>query len=202
MLSKLPEPVAKVAAHGIPAIGTRTRWTMLLIEKLAEVAPPAQVKALVQHWLRTRPHQSEDVEVARERALAHANRQLGSFYSSRVGVSERAWKIVDKAMRAHYASQTGAAVGAKLPPLPALMKTAFFLLMKFYSRETDQVPVSFSFLEQFTGANSAKEVHTFLEGAGWLQVGPYRPGVHARIFTLSAQLWPPLPFEPVLHLPP
>jgi hypothetical protein len=195
LLPLLPLPVAKVAASGIPALGTRTRWTLALIEALSELEPPERVRVLVRYWLTHRDHQSVDLAVAHHRALRHAESQLDSFYKSHPGVPTRFWIHVEAVVRAQHAQHPG------LPPVDGLVKTAFAVMKIFYQLKTAKTAIGYRFFETFTGKNTAKSVRNFFKACGWLQPGMYIPGRHSRFYTLASDLWPPLPEEPVLYTP-
>ena len=139
VLHELEVPLRVVATRGVPALGTRTRWTDRLIDALFRLRSPEVVAELMLFWLYNRDHNSEDIEVdvgAVEDKMLDA---IEHKKKSLVGVPERVWKIVEaEVLRALYSSPFMSGRLVVVPPLykrptlrDELLRAAFFTCMSF-----------------------------------------------------------------------
>ena len=102
IIDKLPNPLRVIAAGGIPAYGTRHRWTLALAREAADLVPPAEARALMAYWLNNRPHTSEDVETDPITAQHQTEEIIDSIYRKLRGIPEAYWTSIAAAIRIDY----------------------------------------------------------------------------------------------------
>lgn len=209
VLDELPPYLAKVATIGAPSYGSRSRWTRELIRALAELRPREDVERLMDHWVASRPHVSEDIENNVTRALRQTMKFIASHYRSLGGVPERVWREVDDAVRTAYARAEAwepgklraTAQGGTLR-LEDLRKTAFFILRRFYGKKKRTLSFHHDkYFQRFTGTNTSRQVKRFLTESGtWIGFGRAAvQGKRSDEFTLRDDLWLAAPSEPLLY---
>lgn len=119
----LPLSLQKVAAYGIPAYATRTRWVKALVDALGNLMAPDAVADIIEMWLRssrlsrpqsdsspvaknttprTRLHVSSDIENDLEAVVEQA-RKAAMARSRRTGVPKRIWRQIDMLTRSIHA---------------------------------------------------------------------------------------------------
>ena len=141
VLKNLSPPLRRIATNGVPAYGTRTRWTLALIDALTSVVAPAtDAEALMLHWLHAREHASEDIEDdvrAAERQTLESPRCLqeeGRCSGPGVGRRPQAGqRLLPRAPRVTSRRTSRAAVRAPNALSSTEMPTpAFAILRRFY----------------------------------------------------------------------
>lgn len=209
LLAQLPPAVARVASAGVPAVGTRTRWMYRLIQHLADRAPPEEVERLLRHWLRSRSHQSTDIERDPRRVERQLTAMLTLFYRKRRGVPAQVWQYVAASVRSHFVSIAGTADcilvswAGRTASLDALLDTAFLVLLRFFAGTARPVAIPWRTFEWFAGVNAAKGVRRFFESAGWLlRAKPGVPGSSSARYALKAGLAEASTGDDVLHVRP
>lgn len=214
VLQMLPPELQVVAANGVPALGTRTRWTEALVRALVDLVPRHQVVTMMSHWVAHRPHVSEDIDarplVVAEQVLEIIDQRYGQLH----GVPTATWEVIRtklrNTLRAVYANRRdrtslSAATGLwhrvrrpKPYSLGEIERTAFFVVRGFFDQGTRVRSVWGDELEQFTGSNTASDVGNILSGGTWLRFNArHVPGDHAAMYELDAAFWPAVPGEPV-----
>ncbi|UQA57142.1 hypothetical protein [Polyangium aurulentum] len=216
-LDDLPLHLRHVAYHGIPAYGTRVRWTYALVEALVNRVPETEVRELMAHWLKSRSHASEDVQADLAYALQETDAIITSTYRRLRGVPERFWREIEDGLRRFWAAYFRPPSASALPPPPQLLrelraphaldfdklrKTAFFIARGFFAGRVQDRAIFAEEFEQYTGSNTAHDVQVVLtSGATWLRYeSPAAAGVMARKYRIL--LWPRRRGEPSLFIPP
>lgn len=216
VIKKLPEPLKIVAACGVPAYGTRHRWTRALVEQLVDLAPPEDVQNLMRYWLHNRDHVSEGWEA--EPALVERQTEtiIGDIYRKLHGVPEEFWTRIEQLIvrtfwlnsRAPAGSPEHSFMAARMGwhfqfTLEDILRTAFFIARRFFELGRRQRTVSFREFGRFVGKDRARVMRRMIVDTGqWLwQIHGPEPGKHARIYELTDVAWPPSP-GPRLFCPP
>ncbi|WP_437972252.1 hypothetical protein WMF04_24455 [Sorangium sp. So ce260] len=213
-LNDLPQHLRHVAFTGIPAYGTRVRWTHALVEALLDRVPEHQVRALMAHWLKNRTHASEDMESDLDYVVQETGAIITGAYRRIRGVPERFWTEIEDVLRRLWRA-LHRPPSSLLPPLHLqqvrdphrfdfddLRKTAFFIARAFYAEGQQERAIFAGEFERFTGSNTAHDVQELLtKGGSWLYyVAPSAAGIVARKFRIL--LWPRRRGEPSLFVPP
>lgn len=219
-----------IASRGVPAMGTRTRWTERLVDVLFDIVPPDEAEQLMLHWLRDREHNSEDIEIDPPGVEAALRRKIEAKKKIVQGVPMRVWTAVEERLQRgwgilHTTQKPGwmlpVEMARRLRPLlqPGtlselaerhdwLRRTAFFILRRFFDRRartTDgsdgERPIPRREFSAFLPNDMQAAVKEFFLLAGWLGIsGRYEKGVSARKFKLAGDLWPSIPGEDVLFV--
>lgn len=203
-----PKALRRIAVTGIPAYGTRTRWTMALAEHVELDA----AETLMLHWLRSRDHVSEDVESDMAATEAQTSKIVRDAYK-KVGVPVRAWEAAKKdigtyfhALRSPHFGRHATARRLKDPSaftVTDLYDTAFAILRKFYERGSSTRRINSREFGQYAGKNNAADIEKVLTSGKWLKfVGHAIEGKQSRTFALAQELWPRRPYEECLHVRP
>lgn len=220
-----------LATRGVPAMGLRSRCTTRLVDALFDIVPPDHVEDLMVHWLRSREHNSEDIETDLVSVEAALKRTIEEKKKTVRGVPVRVWEAVEQGLGSAWAIlRTANRPGWMLPartlrllgPLlvpgtiddlrkrhARLRKTAFFVLRGFFDRRTPKTdgsdgerPIPRREFSRFLPNELRAAVKEFFLLAGWLRLsGDYEKGKSARKFKLAEGLWPMMPGEPVLFVP-
>lgn len=212
-IKKLSTGLQKVIASGVPAFGTRTRWTRELIDALTELAEPELAEALMLHWIRTRDHVSESIAEDIGAVEAQTKNLVRDCYKKKVGVPVRAWQVAEEDIRTFIHARRSERFkwhAARRPLRHAeqvdyavLLDAAFRVLRKFYERRRRTLSLNSRVFGSGGQKNIAVDIENVLTSGRWLRfTGAAVKGVTSRIFTLSADLWPRRPFEPCLHARP
>lgn len=217
VISKLPQPLQTIAVLGIPAYGTRHRWTRTLVEQLVDLVPPDEVKSLMLHWLHNRDHVSEDWDVDPTLVERQTVTIIDDFYKKLRGVPQDFWRRIEESILQTFSVISRAAmVGSYEHSLTAgrigwhfqftledILRTAFFIARRFFELGRSERPVSFREFARFVGKNNAPVMRRMIVGTGgWLwQTATAVIGKHARFYGLIDALWPPAP-GPRLFCPP
>jgi hypothetical protein len=204
----LPAPLQKVASRGIPAFGTRTRWTIALAKALSNLVGPDDARALMLHWLQERGHRSEDITMSPDAAEEQTMRVLGDVYKN-AGVPVRFWILVMNALNSFFKARReknmfwpSIAERLNVPDnVPSeVRQTAFLILRKFYEKQTARRYIGRREFEEFVGKNRARDVERLLAEGTWLDlIHQYERGRRSRYYQLSSLLWPPRPGEERLY---
>lgn len=220
---RLPAYLRKVMAHGIPAYGTRTRWTIAMAKHLGEFMSPEQAAETIEHWLRLPSHVSADIQDEPERVVEEA-RRMAKREARANGVPKRIWARVDKLVQQAHADIVDPARRRALevrryriltsqqpPSLEALRLTAFQILRRFYNgrwrRPVRCRSISHRQFGQFAGDKLAHSVEMILTNidpryGGWLAMsGRAAVGRHSRRYRLEDCAWPVRPYEPRVYQP-
>jgi hypothetical protein len=210
ILPKLSTGLSQVAASGIPAFGTRTRWTLALVKALSELVGPEEARSLMLHWLSARSHASEDISTHFDVAQRHTLRIVTARYKN-AGVPKRAWRIATRALDTFFSSRRekddwwwSYAKHLRHPDLitTKVRPTAFFILKKFYEKGVSTRYINWREFAAFVGKNKARDVERVLASRSWLlYVAPYVREKHSRVYALAWNLWPPRPGEERLYTP-
>lgn len=213
-LKDLPQHLRQVALTGIPAYGTRVRWTHALVEALVDRVPEDDVRALMAHWLKGRAHASEDIAADLEYVIQETDVIITGVYWRLRGVPQRFWTAIEDELRRFWQAFRRPP-SPQLPPLHLqqvraphrfrfddLRRTAFFIARAFYAEGEQERAIFAEEFERFTGSNTAHDVQELLTKAGsWLHyTSPPAAGVVARRFKIL--LWPRRRGEPSLYIPP
>ena len=205
VLDRLPHSsrrrIQRVVAGGVPAYGTRTRWTISLIAAIADHVSPAEAESLMLYWLRDpgRKHVSQEVEFDREPAEEQTVELVRDAYEHIHGVPERFWNDIGSAVRSRYRK-----AGSTLPfTQDDAIATAFQIARRFYSVGKRTRPVGAWEFGMFCGKNGAHAMQDLLtRGPDWLRwKAPAVQGREGRRFELVQHLWPMRPREPVRFAP-
>jgi len=203
---RFPTSLSRVAAGGVPAFGTRTRWMMALVDALVLTVPIEQVEPLMLHWLRERRHNSENIAID----PLGVEEQLKKIVKEarKKQVPERIWKMVErKILQAR--ERTGAVSIVREMQVEDLLQNSFCLLAAFYKKKrwSDRyewrAELSHWDFSAFVGRNRAHDVqqfHTF--EAQWLYCkSKAAPGVRARRFSLNLVDWRRRAGEVMVNVP-
>jgi hypothetical protein len=216
IIRDLPGPLQIIAASGIPAYGTRHRWTRALVEKLVDLVPPEEVHDLMLHWLRSREHVSEDWEVDQAVVERQTVAMIEDIYKKLRGVPERFWQTIEESIITTFQVNSRGRVGSYEHALTAgrigwnfqfkledILRTAFFITRRFFELGRRERSISFREFGRIVGKDRARVMRRMIVGTGewlWQTSGPER-GKHARIYELTGAVWPPRP-GPRLFCPP
>jgi hypothetical protein len=216
VIEKLPDPLQIIVAYGIPAYGTRHRWTRALVEQLVDLVPPEDVQSLMRHWLHNRDHESEDWEVDPALVERQTATIIEDIYKKLHGVPEEFWKRIEQNIVTTFQVNSRARVGSPEHSFMAarmrwhfqfkledMLRTAFFIARRFFELGRRERTVSFREFGRFVGKDKARVMRRMIVGTGeWLwQTASAEPGKHARIYRLTDIVWPPAP-GPRLFCPP
>jgi len=216
VIKHLPDPLQVIAADGIPAYGTRHRWTRALVEQLVDLVPPEEVRSLMLHWLHNRDHVSEDWDVDPTLVERQTVRIIDDLYKKLKGVPEEFWKHIEQHAvmtfwinsRAKVGSAEHSFMAARMGwhfqfTLEDILRTAFFIVRRFFELGRRQRTVSFREFGRFVGKDKARVMRRMIVDTGqWLwQMAGAEPGKHARIYRLQDTFWPPS-LGPRLFCPP
>jgi hypothetical protein len=200
----LSPSLRKVVSGGVPAFGTRTRWTIALVKALANLVGPDEARVLMLHWLRERAHQSEDATMNRDAAEEHTLRVLGDEYKN-AGVPKRFWLQVQNSLDSFFRARRennmfwpsiAERLNAPDEVPSAMRRTAFLILKKFYEKGTTKRYIGAREFAEGVGKNLGRDVERALTDGTWISlIRPYDRGRHARYYELSPILWPPRPGE-------
>ena len=207
--ASLPKHLRGVVLSGIPAYGTRTAWTTALIATLSDHVDEPTAHALVEHWLRTRRHQSEDVAEDLEQVVREAHERVTKHYNRVQGVPVRIWSQIEHLV--NVALREARLLGKdRFPYLrnsqslvsTEALATAFFVARGYFEAGVRQRQVPEREFAAFCGKNQAHDMQELLTwSSGWLYFSTKAvPQVSARSYELS--FWPALPGEPALVVPP
>ncbi|UQA61355.1 hypothetical protein [Polyangium aurulentum] len=215
VITKLPAPLQIIAACGIPAYGTRHRWTRVLVERLADLVPPEDVRSLMLHWLHNRAHVSEDWELDPALVEHQTVTIIENVYKKLRGVPEVFWKRIEQCIGTTYWGVSRARVGShdhagtgrrswnSQFELEDILRTAFFIARRFFELGRRERTVSSREFGRIVGKNDARLMRQMVVGEGvWLwQTGSPEPGKRSRMYRLTDIAWPPMP-GPRLFCPP
>ncbi|MDC3956859.1 hypothetical protein KEG38_23570 [Polyangium jinanense] len=216
VIKKLPDSLQIIAASGIPAYGTRHRWTRALVEHLVDLVPPENVRSLMRHWLHNRDHVSEDWEVDPALVERQTVTIINGIYKKLHGVPEEFWSHIEQHILATFQLNSRPRVGSNEHSLTAgrtgwnfqfeledIVRTVFFIARRFFDLGRRERTVSFREFGRFVGKDNARVMRRMIVGMGaWLwQTASAEPGKHARIYRLTDAVWPPTP-GPRLFCPP
>jgi len=201
-----------IATRGVPAMGTRTRWTTRLIAALMDIVDPDRARELMKYWLHNREHHSEDIEadpLAVERTIL---KQMDRREQHLAGVPEGSWRAVEQKIADAYRVVTPGNIrlmsrGNKEVTLGVVLRTGFFIVRKFFTKGAKgerQVRIGAREFHRFAHEDVGPRIREIFELGGWLQLaGEYHPKIKARTFALDDRLLrPPLPGERILFVPP
>lgn len=212
VLADLDAPLRVVATRGVPALGTRTRWTERLVDTLFSLKPPDEVERLMLSWLYEREHASEDIEVdlmAVEQAIVAA---VAERKRKVVGVPERVWTAVEAEVLAAVRRRSNT-IGRRPVNAPVIYqrpkleqearRAAFFVCLEFFSKRRHEVRLSADrFFARFVPKDDVAELKEILLEGTWLKSrGWYIAGKQSTTFWIAANLWPLIPGEPVRWVP-
>jgi hypothetical protein len=222
VIDEFPGPLQIIAASGIPAYGTRHRWTRALVEQLVNLVPPEDVRDLMLYWLYNRDHVSEDWEVDRAAVERQTAAIIDQAYKRLRGVPEKFWERIEESIITTFQVSSRFPVGSlehsiiqgsrgSTTPLgwhfqftlEDILRTAFFIARRFFELGRRQRAVSFREFGRIVGKDNARVMRRMIVGTGeWLfqSSGPV-PGRHSRIYELTGAVWPPGP-GPRLFCPP
>jgi hypothetical protein len=218
--TKLPAHLQKVLAHGIPAYGTRTRWTLEMARHLGMLTSPAEAADTIERWLRRPGHVSADLEDAPERVIDEA-RRMAKLEAKANGVPTRIWARVARLVRLVHADiQDPIRRGAlerrrnrkfsspQHITIDALRQTAFQILRAFChgSRGYRRCrAISVRQFAAYSGKNLAHDVEMALTDnghGGWLtMIRGAATGRSSRLYRLEDCAWPMRPHEPRVYEP-
>lgn len=209
----LPSALQKIVASGVPAFGTRTRWTKILIDALTELVEPAVAEELMLHWIRDREHVSESIAEDIATVEAQTKKYVTDGYKKKVGVPVRAWQIVEEdvttfleARRAPHLKTHPARKRLQHPDemtRTVLLDAAFNVMRMFYERGKRELRLNSRIFGRGGNKNIAADIETVLTSGRWLQfIAPAVKGTESRMYSLSFDLWPRRPFEPCLRVRP
>lgn len=201
----------KIATAGVPAYGTRFRWTDLLLGELRELVGLEEAHALMEYWVSNRKHMSASIQTDRNRVLSAVKKRTAAIYR-RVGKLPKAVRAntmnrIVKVMRTHAlrgpnyvplyrvdANETNAEINTafnicKNLDMTVLFNTAYFIVRKFYAQRKRVRAISHREFERFAGRNAGHALRVLLERAHVLErVGSYSAGDHSRVFSLGPGL--------------
>jgi hypothetical protein len=208
LMGRLPPALQKMASGGVPAFGTRTRWTIALAKALSNLVGPDDARALMLHWLRERSHRSEDITMNPDAAEEQTVRVLRDVYKN-AGVPVRFWIPVMNALNSFFKARRETNMfwpsiteRLKAPDeIPSeVRQTAFLILRKFYEKQSVRRYIGRREFEELVGKNRARDVERLLAEGTWLiLVRQYNRGTQSRYYQLSSVLWPPRPGEERLY---
>ena len=217
-----------IATAGVPAMGTRTRWTERLVDELFDLVSPDQVEALMIHWLEARDHNSEDIEVDLPGVEAALRNKIEAKTKSVQGVPVRVWVAVQKYIERGWSIlSTSRKPGWALASYQArwylsddaqrelrnresdVCTTAFYILRRFFDQRVPRTegvngerPIARREFSAFMPNEMRAAVKEFFLLSGWLKIsGEYEKGKAARKYQLADELWPMLPGEDVVFVP-
>lgn len=182
----------RVVTEGIPAMGTRSFWSQRLLKVLLDVVEPAEAERLMFFWLRSRPHQSEDIQVnivGVERAMKEL---IDKKKSELVGVPKTTWQVVQNQVDPAFARTSTSKKTRDGTPLEldAVRRTAFFLLRRYIQNEVSQRAVPRREFMRFVPWDLGTSVRDILVNGTWFYRGgravpggtscPLRHHSHAR----------------------
>ena len=213
---KLSPAVWKVAMNGVPAYGSRIRWTQRLLKELRDLVGPEEAEALLLAWLRDRAHVSADIETELEAVELQVRRAVADEYKKVGGVPVRVWKLIRD--RLHLVRQgLYQPIPGHTPPtslerqkklkMDDVLATAFFIARGFFQGKTIQRPISWREFARYVGKNKSSAMRAFLlDGYAWLtKVREAERGKSSAIYALTYSnppRWPARPREPRLFVPP
>lgn len=206
----LPRHLRLLVESGIPAYGTRTTWTLRLVEHLTTIVNEERAERLMDHWLNTRVHHSADINQDFQRVVFETRRLVEQCYKVAGAVPIRCWHTLQRLVtQDHFHLIAGGGdfrdeVRTNPPKLEEALATAFFILRRYARSPHMTRPISSDEFGQFVGRNRAHVMQAFLEQSRtWLRfVAPAEPSVSSRAFAITLPGWPPLPDEPSLVVPP
>ena len=213
LFEKLTPALRKIVASGVPAFGTRTRWTKELIDALTELAEPELAEELMVHWVRTRKHVSESIAEDIATVEAQTKKYVREAYKKKGGVPIRAWQVVEADVKTFFHALRSPKFGRHATPRPlthtgqlgsdALLDAAFNILRMFYESGRRTLPINSRLFGSGGQKNMASDIENVLTGGTWLRFERAAvEGVESRIYSLSPTLWPRRPLEPCLHVRP
>ncbi len=172
----LPLPLRVIASNGVPALGTRTRWTLALVRELKNHVGVEQATTLMDYWLENRSHASEDISLFPEAAQEQTRRFIKDEYK-KGGVPESAWRHVAACIDSFFRARSEKNMfwwglhaglrGAEAIP-PALQRTAFAILARFYEQGRAERTISWREFSRFVGRQHARSAETILAMGAWL----------------------------------
>jgi hypothetical protein len=213
VVARLPVHLRNVAGTGVPAYGTRTRWTLLLIDALTELVEPDVAMDLMLYWLQERDHVSENIETDPASAEEQTMLLLKKAYKKNVGVPVRAWKVAAANIATFLHARQAAHLGGRPTRLPLhvqnsldaadLYNTAFAVMREFFEKGVRERSINTREFAEFGGRNQASAIETVLTFGKWLRfVRPAVHGKHSRIYEITDTVWPRRPFEQCIHVRP
>ena len=212
IMKLLPSALRVIASSGVPAFGTRTRWTVALVAALSSLVEPAEAETLMLYWLRGRTHASEDITMNREVAEQQTQRIIRDHYKGK-GVPLRFWTKVEQSLDSFFLARRKKNMfwwtlkhrlkddAEKIPS--GIRSTAFFILKRFYDGGKFERRINSREFARFVGKNLGRATERLLAEGTWLVfAGAYVPNETSRLYQLHPDLWPPRPNEPRIHVPP
>lgn len=202
----------KVATCGVPAYGTRYRWTEKLVAELGDLVEPAEAEALMVHWLRHRPHLSAGIATDIDAAETATRMTIRRHYKRLAGVPVRIWKMVEKKIFSAYRSlrtRPAALYLLRRRPLARMQKldlddvlaTTFFVLRKFFQRKTDVRALPTAELARFVGKDDARLIRFLLADGGQVLWRAGDPVVGKKSTVYRLVLFRARAFEPRIFVP-
>lgn len=208
VLPHLPPHLRGIAARGVPYYGSRTTWTSSLLRALTGIVAQDEALKLMEFWILSRDHISEDIEDNPDGVVLDLRTQIESEYNRALGVPSSHWARIEqyvlrslKNARLHP-KEYPELIDAKRLVAEEVLATAFCIARRFYraQRATRRIPM-LEFAE-FAGRNAAHDVQEVLSwDMSWLSFQrKAAPGSSAKEFRLL--LWPAPPLEETVVLPP
>ncbi len=126
-LPHLARNVATLVTHGCLAFGTRTAVMDRIADALVQLVEPDEARVLLRYWVEHREHNSEDIHIAKDRVLEHADDLVKKKFARR-GVPPDVWVAVEGDIRQKYSA------GGMPPGLTEeeCLRAAFYVLGLFY----------------------------------------------------------------------
>jgi hypothetical protein len=217
IIATLPPALRRIAAHGIPAHGTRTRWMLAMARHLGESRSPEQAADLLVRWIREKPHASEDIELDRERIIIEAAEMARKQHPG--GVPVRVWQRVRRLvtwtylltqdpLRLREVDKGNTPMKPQLLVLGDVLLTAFSILQGFYKSRRPTRKTHHRYFGQHSNSPNASDIQLVLThkgkgNRGWLIATPNKsiPSVASREYSLMERVWLRRPGEPPQYFP-